>query len=364
MKAVCWQGINKVAVETVPDPKLINPRDAVVKVAASGICGSDLHLAAGQVPGLLKGDILGHEFMGEVVELGAAVHNLRLGDRVVVPCNIACGGCYFCERKLFALCDNSNPNGDGCAGMFGSTHASGGYAGGQAEYVRVPYADVGPVRVPDGVSDEKALLLSDVLPAGYMAAEACDIEPGQTVAIWGAGPVGQFAAASAFMLGAEQVFVIDHVPERLAMAERQGARAIDYEMQDVCDTLRAATAGEGPDAVIDAAGMEAHGAACSGTLKQAINGCRKGGTVAVPSLPAGVLDPLDLSTAFEKGLTLKLGQTHTHRYMRTLLERIAAGKFDPSFVISHRLALEDAPEGYRMLREKVDACTKVVMHIS
>jgi threonine dehydrogenase-like Zn-dependent dehydrogenase len=388
MKALCWQGTNTVAVERVPDPRILNPRDAIIRVTSTAICGSDLHLYGGKVPTLMKGDILGHEFMGEVVELGPAVKNLQIGDRVVVPFNIACGNCYFCERKMFSACDNSNPNpglseaatGQACSALFGYTHMCGGYAGGQAEYVRVPFADVGPLVVPDDLSDEQVLFLSDIFPTGFMAAENCDIEPGHVVAVWGAGPVGQFAIRSAFMLGAERVFAIDRFPERLALAREAGAEVINYENEDVYEYLQEATGGQGPDACIDAVGMEAEGHTIDAlmdsakaifrvqpdrahALRQAIRSCRKGGIVSVPGVYIGLIDKFNFGMAFNKGLNFKMGQTHTHKYMRPLLERIQAGQIDPSFVISHRMTLDAAPEGYKMFRDKREACTKIVMHL-
>jgi threonine dehydrogenase-like Zn-dependent dehydrogenase len=336
----------------------------------------------------MKGDILGHEFMGEIVDVGRGVKNLAVGDRVVVPFNIACGSCSFCTAGDFSACDNSNPNpglaiaamGQPVAGLFGYTHMCGGYAGGQAEYVRVPYADVNPLKVPDGLDDEKVLFLSDIFPTGYMAAEQCDIQPGDVVAVWGAGPVGQFAIRSAFMLGAERVIAIDDVPERLEMAAAAGAEIIE-DTESVYEALMTATAGRGPDACIDAVGMEAHGhhaidallddakAAMrlqpdrAHALRQAIHACRKGGTVSVPGVYVGFIDKLNFGMAFNKGLKFKMGQTHTQRYMRPLLERIERGEIDPSFVISHRLRLEDAPDAYETFRAKRDKCTKVVMHL-
>jgi threonine dehydrogenase-like Zn-dependent dehydrogenase len=389
MRAICWQGRNQVGVETVPDPTLLNPRDAIVRVTSTAICGSDLHLYGGRVPTLMKGDILGHEFMGEVVEVGRGVRNLAVGDRVVLPFNIACGNCAFCARGEFSACDNSNTNsavaiaamGEPVAGLYGYTHMCGGYAGGQAEYVRVPYADVNPLKVPSGLDDEKVLFLSDIFPTGWMAAESCGIQPGDTIAVWGAGPVGQFAIRSAFILGAERVLAIDCVPERLEMAAAAGAEIIDDSQGGVYEALMAATAGRGPDACIDAVGMEAHGhhavdawlddakAALrlqpdrAHALRQAIHACRKGGTVSVPGVYVGFIDKLNFGMAFNKGLTFKMGQTHTQRYMRPLLERIERGEIDPSFVISHRLRLEDGPGAYEMFRDKRDRCTKVVMHL-
>lgn len=388
MKAVCWQGRNKVGVETVPDPRLLNPRDAIVKVTSTAICGSDLHLYGGRVPSLLKGDILGHEFMGEVVEVGPSVNNLKVGDRVVVPFNIACGNCAFCEKGLFSACDNSNPHpslaiaatGQACSGLFGYTHMCGGYAGGQAEYVRVPFADVGPLPVPSSLDDEKVLFLSDIFPTGYMAAENCEIEKGQTVAVWGAGPVGQFAIRSAFLLGASRVFAIDRFSERLEMAALAGAEPIDYEKIDVYEFLQDQTGGQGPDACIDAVGMEAHGHSLDAmldnarsvlrlqpdhahALRQAIRSCRKGGVLSIPGVYIGIIDNFNFGMAFNKGLRLNMGQTHTQKYMRKLLDYVEAGDIDPSFVISHRLTLDEAPEGYQMFQQKQDACTKIVMHL-
>jgi threonine dehydrogenase-like Zn-dependent dehydrogenase len=376
MKAVCWHGRNEVGIETVPDPHLINPRDAIVKVTSTAICGSDLHLYGGRVPSLLKGDILGHEFMGEMVDVGSGVGNLKVGDRVVVPFNIACGDCRYCAQGLYSACDNSNPNGwlaqmvtgQMVAGLFGYTHMCGGYAGGQAEYVRVPFADFGCLKVPEGVDDEKVLFLSDIFPTGYMAAENCDILPGDTVAVWGAGPVGQFAARSAAMLGAGRVIVIDRVPERLRMAAAGGCETLNYEDVDVYQAL------------IDAVGMEAHGRSFDAlmdnakaairvqpdrahALRQAIHACRKGGTVSVPGVYVGFVDKFNFGQAFNKGLKFRMGQTHTQLYMRPLLERVVRGDIDPSFVISHRMTLDEAPEGYRIFRDKQEECTKIVMHM-
>lgn len=388
MKAVTWQGRHHVEVEQVADPRILNARDAIIRVTTTAICGSDLHLYGGLVPTLFKGDILGHEFMGEVVDVGADIKNLKIGDRVVVPFNIACGDCFFCKRGLFAACDNSNPNaalsqlatGQTVAGLFGYTHMCGGYAGGQAEYVRVPYADVGPLRVPEGIPDERVIFLSDIFPTGYMAAENCDIEDGQTVAVWGAGPVGQFAARSAFLLGAERVFIIDNVPERLRLAAEAGAEPINFDEMDVYDRLLLETGGLGPDACIDAVGMEAHGTSIDAlmdraktalrlpmdrahALRQAIHVCRKGGKISVPGVYVGFIDNFNFGMAFNKGLQFKMGQTHTHRYMRPLLEYVENGEIDPSFIISHRLTLNEAPTGYQIFLEKDDACTKIVMHL-
>jgi len=387
MKALCWYDTNDVRVETVPDPKILNPRDAIVKITLTAICGSDLHLYNGYIPTLQKGDILGHEFMGEVVEVGRENKKLKVGDRVVVPFTISCGNCFFCNKALWSLCDNSNPNawmaeklyGFSSAGLFGYSHMLGGYAGGQAEYARVPFADVGPLKIPEGLRDEQVLFLSDIFPTGYMAAENCNPQKGDTIAVWGCGPVGQFAIKSAYMLGAERVIAIDRFSERLKMAETQGnAEVINYQETDVIERLKEMTGGLGPDACIDAVGMEAHGTAIDAVydrvkqavyletdrphaLRQAIQACRKGGTVSIPGVYGGFLDKFPLGAAFNKGLTLKMGQTHVQRYMRPLLERIQKGEIDPSFVITHRMRLEDAPKGYEMFRDKEDNCIKVVL---
>ena len=387
MKAVCWYGAGDVRVERVPDPVLINPRDAIVRVTRTAICGSDLHLYGGFIPGMKAGDVLGHEFMGEVVEVGKGVTGLAVGDRVVVPFAIACGRCFFCQRELWSLCDNSNPNaatlekvyGYSGAGLFGYSHLYGGYAGGQAEYVRVPFADVGPLKVPEGVDDELVLFLTDIFPTGYMAAENCNIQSGDVVAVWGCGPVGQFAIRGAFMLGAERVIAIDRFPERLHLAERASkAETINYEDLDPVAELKERTGGRGPDACIDAVGMEAHGTGVAAfydrakqavhletdrptALREAIQACRKGGTVSIPGVYGGFIDKVPLGAAFAKGLTIRMGQTHVHRYLRPLLNRIQRDEIDPSFVISHRMALADAPRGYRMFRDKDDECVKVVL---
>jgi len=386
MKAVCWYGSGDVRVETVPEPKILNPRDAIVKVTLAAICGSDIHLYDGCIPTMRKGDILGHEFMGEVVEIGSEVKQLRPGDRVVVPFTIACGQCFFCTRRLWSLCDNSNPNawmaekvyGYSPAGLFGYSHMLGGYAGGQAEYVRVPFADVGPIKIPASLRDEQVLFLSDIFPTGYMAAENCHIQPGDTVAVWGCGPVGQFAIRSAYMLGADQVIAIDRIPERLQMAKAQGeATVLDYQEVDVSEALKDLTAGRGPDACIDAVGMEAHGTSLDAiydqaktalylatdrlhALRQAIQTCRKGGTVSIPGVYGGFLDKVPMGAAFAKSLTLKMGQTHVHRYLHPLLARIERGDIDP-FVITHRLRLAEAPHGYAIFRDKKDHCIKIVL---
>jgi threonine dehydrogenase-like Zn-dependent dehydrogenase len=387
MRAVCYYGKEDVRVEDVPDPTILNPRDAIVRVTTTAICGSDLHIYGGYIPTMQKGDVLGHEFMGEVVDVGRSNGHLRVGDRVVVPFTIACGNCYFCKEGLWSLCDNSNPNawmvekltGFSGSGLFGYSHMYGGYPGGQAEYARVPFADVGPIKVPESLSDEQVLFLSDVLPTGYMAAENCGIKPGDTIAVWGCGPVGQFAIKSAFLLGADRVIAIDRFPERLALAASQGnADVLNYSEVDVPEALRAMTGGQGPDACIDAVGLEAHGTTLDAwydraktsmflatdrthALREAITSCRKGGTVSIPGVYGGWLDKFPLGAAFAKGLTLKMGQTHMHRYLRPLLERIERREIDPSFIITHRTTLEEAPEMYRTFREKQDGCIKVVM---
>jgi threonine dehydrogenase-like Zn-dependent dehydrogenase len=388
MKATCWMGKKKVKVENVPDPQILNSRDAIVRVTSTAICGSDLHLYNGFVPTMEKGDVLGHEFMGEIVEVGGGVSNLKVGDRVVVPFPIACGHCRACQDQLFSCCENSNPNawiaekmwGHSPAGLFGYTHMLGGFAGGQAEYVRVPFADVGPLKVPEGLTDEQVLFLSDIFPTGYMGAEMCDIEPGDVVAVWGAGPVGQFAIASARMLGAERIIAIDRFPYRLRMAsERAGAtHTINYEMTDVQEALEVLTAGRGPDACIDAVGLEAHGHGPMYAydrskqvlriqpdrplaLRQAIRACKNGGTVAVVGVYGGFIDKFPMGVIVNRGLTLKSGQCHVQRYLQPLLRRIQEGQIDPSFVITHRLPLEEAAEGYEMFLNKTDDCEKVVL---
>ncbi|ALW88058.1 zinc-dependent alcohol dehydrogenase [Deinococcus actinosclerus] len=389
MKAIVWQGANRVGVETVPDPTLLLPTDAIIRVTSTAICGSDLHLLDGVIPSMEKGDILGHEFMGEVVEVGRDVRRLKVGDRVVVPFNISCGVCDPCRRGLFSACDNSNPNhrmaealygGVSGGGLFGYSHMYGGYAGGQAQYVRVPFADVGPHRIESDLRDEQVLFLTDIFPTGYQAAENCGIVPGRdVVAVFGAGPVGQFAARSAQMLGAAHVIVIDRVPERLAMAEAAGCQVINYEQEDVLVALRESTGGRGPDHVIDAVGMEAHGhgpGALVDTAKQrlklsfdritalrwALLSCAKGGTVSLPGVYGGLIDKVPMGAAFAKGLTFKMGQTHTHRHIAPLLSRIEAGEIDPSFVITHRASLDDAPDLYRTFRDKQGGCIKVVLN--
>ena len=387
MKANCWYGKGDVRVEQVPDPKILNSRDAIVKITSTAICGSDLHLFDGVIPTMQTGDILGHEFMGEVVEVGKGVGNLQVGDRVVVPFDIACGNCFFCQQTMFSLCENSNPNaymaeqmwGHSPAGLFGYSHLTGGYAGGQAEYARVPFADVGPLKIPEGLPDEQVLFLSDIFPTGYMAAENCNIQPGDTIAVWGCGPVAQFAIKSAYLLGAERVIAIDRIPERLRMAsEKAGAVTLNYEEVNVNEALKEMTGGRGPDACIDCVGTEAdsHGIGAiidrakqavkiesdrPNALRDAIQACRNGGTVSVPGVYGGLIDAFPIGSFMNRSLTMKTGQTHVQRYMKPLLERIQKGEIDPSFVITHRLKLDDAPQGYKTFRDKNDECIKVVL---
>lgn len=389
MKALCWHGKGDVRVDTVPDPAIEDPGDVIVKVSSTAICGSDLHLYDGYIPGMKEGDVLGHEFMGEVVEVGADVHRLKKGDRVVVPFPIACGECFFCQRELYSCCDTTNPNaemaakvyGYATAGIFGYSHLTGGYAGGQAEYVRVPHADVGPLKVPEGMTDEQVLFLSDILPTGWMAALNCDIQPGDTVAVWGCGPVGQFAIASARLLGAERIVAIDRVPERLALARsRAGATdAIHFIEEEVYDRLQTMTDGRGPDACIDAVGMEARGPGLSGAyergkqalgiesnrpvaLEQAILACRKGGVVSVVGSYAGLAEKLPLGAVLSKGLTLRTALQHGPGAIAPLLTAIGDRRIDPSYLVTHRLPLERAVEGFRLFQERADECIKVSFH--
>lgn len=388
MKALCWYGKHDVRVKDVPEPKLLNPRDAIIRVTSTAICGSDLHLYNGYIPTMEAGDILGHEFMGEVVEVGNAVQNLKVGDRVVVPFTISCGNCFYCKRELWSLCDNTNPNptmletltGYSGSALYGYSHMYGGFAGGQAEYVRVPFADVGPIKVPEHLTDEQVLFLSDIFPTGYMAADNCDIKEGDTVAIWGGGPVGQFAVKSAYMLGAEQVVLIDHYEERLALARHHnpGVETINFDKEEVYDRLLELTGGRGPDSCIDAVGLESHGTSPDAlldyakaslylatdrphALRQAIYCCRKGGTISVPGVYGGFLDKFNFGAAFGKGLTFKMGQTHMHKYMPILLREIEAGTVDPSFVISHRLKLSEAPLAYDKFNDEKNQWRKVVL---
>lgn len=386
MKANCWYGKTMLRVEDVPDPQILNQRDAIVKISSTAICGSDLHLYNHFIPTMVAGDILGHEFMGEVVEVGREVTNLSVGDRVVVPFPIACGRCFFCKEQMFSLCENSNPNawmaekmfGHAPSGIFGYSHLTGGYAGGQAEYARVPFADVGPIKVPDHLTDEQVLFLSDIFPTGYMGAEMCDIKPGDTIAIWGCGPVGQFSIRSAFMLGAERVIAIDAVPERLQMAQQSGAETINYEEQNVYEALMDMTGGRGPDACIDDVGMEAHAPGIifaydrlkqamsletdrPHALREAIMCCRNGGIISVIGVYGGFIDKFPMGSVMNRSLTIKTGQAHVQRYMRPLLQMIENGDIDPSFVITHTMSLEDAPLAYDMFKNKRDNCIKVIL---
>ena len=388
MKANCWMGTKRLEVVDVPDPQILNSRDAIVRITSTAVCGSDLHLYNGFIPSMRKGDILGHEFMGEVVEVGKSVKNLKVGDRVVVPFPISCGYCNACQSEMFSLCENSNPNasmaekvwGYSPAGIFGYSHMLGGFAGGQAEYARVPFADVGPLKIENGFTDEQVLFLSDIFPTGYMGAEMCDIEPGDVVAVWGCGPVGQFAIASAYMLGAERVIAIDRFPYRLDMArDKANAETINYEEVDsVTETLKEMTGGRGPDACIDAVGMEGHSPGIHGAydrakqavrletdravaLREAIMACRSGGTVSVIGVYSGFIDKFPIGSVMNRSLTIKSGQCHVQRYMRPLLERIENGEIDPSFVITHRMKLDDAPRAFEMFVKKEDNCEKVVL---
>ncbi|HEY9515764.1 MAG TPA: zinc-dependent alcohol dehydrogenase [Gemmatimonadaceae bacterium] len=388
MKATCWMGKKKIEVLDVPDPEILNARDAIVRVTSTAICGSDLHLYNGFVPSMESGDILGHEFMGEVVDVGREVKNLAVGDRVVVPFPIACGNCVACRAEAYSLCENSNPNawmaeklwGHAPAGIFGYSHLAGGFAGGQAEYVRVPFADVGPLKIPEELSDDQALFLSDILPTGYMGAEMCNIQPGDVIAVWGCGPVGQFAIASAHLLGAERVIAIDRFAYRLQMArEKAGAETINYEEVDsVREVLDVMTGGRGPDACIDAVGLESHthGAEYAYdrtkqalmletdrpiALREAIMACRNGGTVSVIGAYGGFIDKFPIGSLMNRSLTIRTGQCHVQRYMRPLLERIQKGEIDPTFVITHHLPLRDAAKGYDMFVHKRDNCEKVVL---
>ena len=386
MRANCWYGKTSLRVEDVPEPQILNQRDAIVKISSTAICGSDLHMYNGFIPTMQRGDVLGHEFMGEVVEVGREVTNLKVGDRVVVPFPIACGNCFFCKSEMYSLCENSNPNawmaekmfGHAASGIFGYSHLTGGYAGGQAEYARVPFADIGPIKVPAHLSDEQVLFLSDIFPTGWMGAEMCDIKPGDTIAIWGCGPVGQFSIRSAFLLGAERVIAIDQVPERLQMAEEGGAETINYEEQNVYEALMDMTGGRGPDGCIDDVGMEAHGpmgvfaydrlkqAMMLETdrpiaLREAIMCCRNGGTVSVIGVYGGFADKFPLGSLMNRSITIKSGQAHVQRYMRPLLELIENGDIDPSFVVTHTMSLDEAPQAYDLFKNKQDGCIKVVL---
>ena len=387
MRALTWHGRHDVRVETVPDPEIVNPHDAILKVTSTAICGSDLHLYDGYIPGMRSGDVLGHEFMGEVVEVGPE-STLRKGQRVVVPFPIACGECFFCKKQQYSCCDNTNPvetsdatefqYGYSMAGVFGYSHLTGGYAGGQAEYVRVPFSNVGPIVVPEHLEDDQVLFLSDILPTGWMAAENCEIEPGDTVAVWGCGPVGLFAIQSALLIGAQQVIAIDHYKSRLALAKQLGAEILDYREVDVREALAEMTGGIGPDAVIDAVGLEAHGLSIDNILDQAksmtfmvtdrihvfreaVLAVRKGGRVSVPGVYGGFADKFPVGAFMEKGLTMKTGQTHVHRYLKPLLEQIEQGKIDTTFLISHHAPLEQAAEMYKNWHDNQEEFTKIVL---
>jgi len=381
-------GKKDVRVEQVPDPTILNQQDAIVKITSTAICGSDLHLYNGFVPTMESGDVLGHEFMGEVVEVGRGVRKLQKGDRVVVPFPIACGQCFSCQKGMFSVCENSNPNawmaekmwGHSPCGIFGYSHLLGGFAGGQAEYARVPFADVGPIKIPEGLSDDQVLFLSDIFPTGYMGAEMCNIQPGDTIAVWGCGPVGQFAMKSAFLLGAERVIGIDRIPERLAMArDKVGAETINYEETDIYEALKEMTGGRGPDSCVDAVGLESHAPGLTYmydrakqammletdrpiALRQAIMACRNGGTVSVIGVYGGFIDKFPMGSVMNRSLTIRTGQCHVQRYLNPLLERIQKGEIDPSFVITHHLKLEDAPEGYATFNNKQDSCIKIVLN--
>ncbi|MGA9995185.1 MAG: zinc-dependent alcohol dehydrogenase [Pyrinomonadaceae bacterium] len=386
MKANCWYGKHDMRVEEVPDPKILNKRDAIVKISSTAICGSDLHLYNGFMPTMEKGDILGHEFMGEIVETGSEVKNRKVGDRVVVSFPISCGNCFFCKEEMYSLCENTNPNawmaeklfGHSPCGIYGYSHLTGGYAGGQAEYARVPFADVGTIKVPAGIPDEQVLFLSDIFPTGYMAAEMCDIKPGDTIAVWGCGPVGQFSIRSAFLLGAERVIAIDRYPDRLQMAADGGAETINYEEATVSDALLEMTGGRGPDSVIDAVGMEAHAHGITYAydrvkqammletdrpiaLREAIMCCRNGGNVSVIGVYGGFIDKFPMGSFMNRSLTMKTGQAHVQRYWGKLLEKIENGEIDPSFVITHRMRLDEAPKGFDIFNNKEDNCIKIVL---
>jgi threonine dehydrogenase-like Zn-dependent dehydrogenase len=387
MRALRWHGKEDIRCDTVPDPQIEHPRDAIIKVTSCAICGSDLHLYNGFMPGMQSGDIMGHETMGEVVEVGSENKKLKVGDRVVIPFTIICGECDQCKRGNFSVCERTNRNGNVAAkmfghttaGLFGYTHLTGGYAGGQAEYLRVPYADATHIKVPNGLSDEKLLFLSDIFPTGWQAAAQCDIQPTDIVAIWGCGPVGQMAIRSALLLGAKQVVAIDNVPERLAMAEAGGATTINFETESVIERLNEITSGKGPEKCIDCVGMEAHATATIDAmydrakqavmletdrphvLREMIYVCRPGGTLSVAGVYGGVIDKVPFGASMNKGLTWRMGQTHVNRWTDDLLRRIEEGQIDPSFVITHTVPLDQGPEMYKTFRDKHDGCIKVVL---
>jgi threonine dehydrogenase-like Zn-dependent dehydrogenase len=388
MKALVWHGTTDIRCDSVPDPQIEHPRDAIIKVTSCAICGSDLHLYDHFMPGMKSGDIMGHETMGEVVEVGAeSKGKLKVGDRVVIPFTIICGECEQCKRGNFSVCERTNRNGHiaakafghTTAGLFGYTHLTGGYPGGQAEYLRVPFADATHIKVPDGVPDEKLLFLSDIFPTGWQAAVQCDIQPTDTVAIWGAGPVGQMAIRSAILLGAKQVVVIDRVPERLAMAEAGGAVTINFDEESVIERLNELTKGKGPEKCIDAVGMEAHATATIDSmydrvkqatmmetdrphvLREMAYVCRPAGTLSIPGVYGGLLDKIPFGAIMNKGLTIRTGQTHVNRWTDDLLRRIEEGQIDPSFVITHTVSLDEGPDMYKVFRDKLDGCIKVVL---
>ncbi|NLR97204.1 glutathione-dependent formaldehyde dehydrogenase [Rhizobium sp. P38BS-XIX] len=383
MKALTWHGSGDIRCETVDDPIIQDDRDAIIKVTSCAICGSDLHLYGGYVPGMHAGDVMGHETMGEVVEVGRGNSKLKIGDRVVVPFTISCGECRMCRWNLFSLCERSNPKGPKeaqqvgypTAGLFGYSELYGGFPGGQAQFLRIPYADVGPIKVPEGLSDEQVLFLSDIFPTGYMAAENCNIQQSQTIAVFGCGPVGLFAIKSAFLLGAERVIAVDTVPKRLELARQCGAETLDYAEGDLQKRILDITSGQGPDAVIEAVGMESHGSGgllealqtkLTSTerpyaLHEAILACRPGGTVSLPGVFVGAAVPTPLGAFVGKGLTLKTGQTHVQKYLQPLMDLIIEGRIDPSFLITHRVGIEDGPQAYETFRDKTDGCVKVVI---
>jgi len=387
MKANCWMGAKSLSVQEVPDPKILNQQDVIVKITSTAICGSDIHLYNGYIPTMESGDILGHEFMGEVVETGRDVHKLKVGDRVVVPFPIACGKCWQCEHQMYSLCENSNPNawmaeklfGHAPCGIFGYSHLTGGYAGGQAEYARVPFADVGPIKIESDLEDDKVLFLSDIFPTAYMGAEMCNIQPGDTIAVWGCGPVGLLAIKSAYMLGAEKVIAIDRFPYRLQKArEEAGAETLNYESVNILDALQEMTAGRGPDACIDCVGLEAHHTGLIGfydlakqtvkletgrphALREAILACRNGGVVSIVGVYGGFVDKFPIGSVMNRSLTIKTGQCHAQRYLRPLLDRIEQGEIDPSFIVTHKMKLDDAPQAFEMFVNKLDDCVKVVL---
>ena len=386
MRAVCWDGIGDVRVENVPDPSILNPRDAILRVRATTICGSDLHLLNGYVPLMQKGDILGHEFMGDIVDVGSEVASVKPGDRVVVPANISCGSCFFCKRELWSCCDNTNPNawvpetiwGHAPGAIYGYSHMTGGYAGSHAEYIRIPYADVNAHRLPESLTDEQALFLSDAWPTAFTGAEFCEIQPGDTIAVWGCGAVGLFSVATAFLLGAERVIAIDRLPERLELARKLGAETLDFSGADVVEELKQMTGGRGPDACIEAVGMEAHAEGVMGyydrakqalrleserlqPVRQAILACRKGGIVSVLGVFGGFADKFPLGAVMNKALTIRSAQLFGHKYLDRMIEHVERGEVDPAMVVTHRMSLEEAPRAFELFKHKHDRCVRVVL---